>query len=628
MPGPIVHLLVQQRLATALRRSEGSREFVDLLSKEPCSPYAGFGSMGPDFLFFSLREYGDAIGDLSNFIFEVYDTIEPIIEFVEETIEPVKTAIDDAVSAVLPDELEALLAELGSTAGTLGSAMLAKLGEIVTNEVDLFYPFYPKLQQGAPEDEWYWFDFLHYRRTGRFCSTMWRMVRDAGDPDLMRYCLGYASHIGTDVVGHPYVNSIVGGPYRGHWHRHKLVENWIDAWARRHYDDPPSFMGCLRIGPEDTYRPNSIAGSYYSRLCEFPDKRLPDKLSELFVAAQRETYGDIPHPPDFNPDDVDAAYRLWIRWFERATSIGDALAPTPPPPPGSAATALVTDYVNEISSIWSGAGAGGGGGGGGFSIWGIFAAIADFIRRVLETIAKTIEYIINHIDDILLLPLTEALRLIRWLVYQVHLGLWQIYDEARFALVLGGYLFADERDLAKLPWAEAFVNAGNAHMTGGPAAAFAAYPRKRQAYALLGQTEIHLVYPGTLGERPTAEPCPLPHFGVYPDVMIDAHTADPKADAFFFCEQAYPPDPSDPSLAYTHNVERATWKGPQFGSALPFSARLISEMLDDLPNFNLDGDRGYGFLTWRLDGVAPTDPQVSPAPIESNPVNVNYGPTV
>jgi Zinc dependent phospholipase C len=628
MPGPIVHLIVQQRLATSLRRSERGAGFAKLLEAEPCSPYAGFGAQGPDFLFFSLREYGSAIGDLSNFIFSVYDTIEPIIEFVEDAIEPIKTAIDDVVSAVLPDELEALLKELGETADTLGSAVLGKLGEIVTNEVDLFYPFYPKIQAGAPETDWYWFDFLHYRRTGTFCSNMFKLAQ--GDDDLVRYCLGYASHIGTDVVGHPFVNSIVGGPYRDHWHRHKLVENWIDAWARRHYADSPTLRSsCLRLGPDDHYRPDSISGSYYSRLCEFPGGKMPPKLSKLFVDALHLTYDDIDHPPDFQPADVDTAYRLWIRWFERATSIGDALPPTPPPPPGSAAAALVSEYGQEISQIWSGAGSGGGGGGGGgFSIWGIFAAIADFIRRLIETIAKTIEFLITHITDILLLPVTEALRLVRWLIYQVHLGLWQIYDEARFALVLGGYLFPDERDLSKSPWAAAFTNAGSAHLTGGPPAAFMHYPHKRQAYQLFGQTEIHLQYPATLNELPSAEPCPLPHFGALPDAMIDRDSGDPAADAFFACTQPYPPNPADLSLEYTHNVEAGTWHDAQLGSALPFSTRLIAERMSELPNFNLDGDRGYGFKTWRLDGLSPTDPEVKPAKIESNPVDVSYGPTV
>ena len=61
------------------------------------------------------------------------------------------------MSAILPDDLAALL---GDTVGTLGSALLAKLAEIVTNEVDLFYPFYPKIQKGAPENEW---RLLHLR---------------------------------------------------------------------------------------------------------------------------------------------------------------------------------------------------------------------------------------------------------------------------------------------------------------------------------------------------------------------------------------------------------------------------------------------------------------------------------
>ena len=136
------------------------------------------------------------------------------------------------------------------------------------------------------------------------------------------------------------------------------------------------------------------------------------------------------------------------------------------------------------------------------------------------------------------------------------------------------------------------------------------------------------MYPGTLRERPSAEPCPLPHFGVYPNVMIDHHAGDPDADAFVHCVQPYPDDPDDTSTTFTHNVEQQTWKGVQLGSALPFSARLIAERIDDLPNFNLDGDRGYGFLTWRLARLSPTDPLVDPALIESNPVDVEYGPTV
>lgn len=632
MPGPIVHLLVQQRLPAQLRRTESrdAFELARLLDKDPCSPYAAFGSMGPDFLFFSMKEYGSAIGDLANFIFDVYDAIEPLIEFYEQTVGPIKEAIDDAVSFLLPDDLEALFKQIGDTADLLGTALLTQVAKIATDQIDFFYFFYPKIQAGAPENEWYWFDFLHYRRTGQFASNLWRIAKEQGDEDLMRYALGYCTHVGTDVVGHPFVNAIVGGPYRNHWHRHKLVENWIDAWARRHYDDSSQTKNCLRIDPsEDVYRANSIGGSYYSRLCEFPGKKMPVKLQKLLVEAMHQTYDDIPHPVTFSGDDLDTTYRLWIKWFERATAVGDALPPPPVPPPGAAAGALVDGYVETITDIWSeGGGGSGGSGGGGFSIWGFFAAIADFLRKLFETIIKTVQYVIEHAAEILLLPLTEAIALVRYLLYQIQLGLWQMYDEARFALVLGGYLFPDERDFSRMPWAEAFLRPANAHMTGGPAAAFTNYPRKRQNYQHIGATELHLVYPSTLRERWRAEPCPTTMWNATPAFMIDgAGGPTAKALPFLDCEQPYGPV-GDTSDDFTYNVQKNTWTTSQLGAALPFSAYLAAHHMDKLPDFNLDGDRGYAFLTWRLKGLDPLDPATDPARIEFNPVLVEYGPTV
>ena len=77
MPGPIVHLLVQHLLPDTFRTLEhgftpnDKSIFTKLLEEDPCSPYTGFGSMGPDFLFFSVKEYGDGLATLVNTIFEV-----------------------------------------------------------------------------------------------------------------------------------------------------------------------------------------------------------------------------------------------------------------------------------------------------------------------------------------------------------------------------------------------------------------------------------------------------------------------------------------------------------------------------------------------------------------------------
>ena len=91
MPGSIVHLIVQQRLSTYLRElgGEKGRKYAEILESDPCSPYAAFGSMGPDFLFFSLKEYGTPLDELTNFLFDVYDSFKPLIDFYEDHIDPI-----------------------------------------------------------------------------------------------------------------------------------------------------------------------------------------------------------------------------------------------------------------------------------------------------------------------------------------------------------------------------------------------------------------------------------------------------------------------------------------------------------------------------------------------------------
>lgn len=598
MPGPIVHLIVQQRLRAALNALPGGSDYAGLLNTGQCSPYTAFGSIGPDFLFFTMREYGDPLADLVNFMFKAYDAFEPIISFYETYVQPVEATIEDAVTNIDETLFQGLFGDLKATANMLSSTAHAAVASVVVDNVDLFYPFYPKIQKGLPETDWYWFDFLHYRRTGAFASMMWDIA--GSDTDLRRYVIGYTSHIGTDVVGHPFVNAIVGGPYRSHWHRHKLVENWIDAYARNWYTDLPSTKNCLNLQPGDTYIPNAISGSLYYRLTEFPGKRLPDKLKKMFTKAMQTVYGSIPHPPMLFEDDVDAAYRLWQAWFERSTTIGDAQPPTPIPPPGSGAASLVNDYVSGFPPFPGGGSAPGGpGGGGGFSIKKLFKAILDFVDWVASTVSYTGSWIISHAHDILSLPFAEAIGLVKWLLYQIRKGLWEVYDNLRFILVLGGYIFPEPRDLSKNPWGNALLNTDHAHLTGGPHATFAKYPLKQESHGLFGTTEHHLVYPDTVQEQPYAEPMPMPFMGQDPRVFIDqSHPYNAYMEHLYDSTAPYG---SGAQVDRTHDVDQQTWNTAQFGNAIDFSARLIVQRIAKLPNFNLDGDRGYGWKTWRAD---------------------------
>ena len=606
MPGPIVHLIIAQRLRRELvRQTHGESELIELLAADPCSPYTYFGSMGPDFLFFSLKEYGTPLDELANFIFGVYDALEPLIDFYEDNIEPVVDDIEDAIAAVDEALFQGLFGQIKATADALSTTALTAVAVVVTSGIDLFYPFYPKLQSGAPESEWYWFDFLHYRRTGRFASEMWNLA--GGDQDLQRYVLGYTSHIGTDVVGHPFVNAIVGGPYRMHWHRHKLVENWIDAYARNFYPDSAQTKSCLNLGAEDVYLPTAISGSFYYRLTEFPDGELPGKLGDLLVKAMDNTYSDVDHPISMSATDLDTTYRLWLTWFERSTSIGDAVKPTPVPPPGGATAALVSDFVSGFPSF-----PGSPSPGGSFGIDDIFAAIFGFVEWLVDSLGYVFDWVITHAIDIITLPYTEALALLKWLLYQIQKAIFEIYDNLRFLLVLGAYLFPEPHDLVKMPWGKALINTAFVGLTGGASASFFQYPRKQESHGLFGPIEHHLVYQGTLQEQPHAEPAPLAFHGVWPETFISGgFPYDPAIEALYDCDKPYGSDASA-----THFVDSGSWTTGQLGNATRFSARLIAHKLKELPNFNLDGDRGYGWKTWRADDPKNVEP--------NNPVPVHY----
>ena len=113
-------------------------------------------------------------------------------------------------------------------------------------------------------------------------------------------------------------------------------------------------------------------------------------------------------------------------------------------------------------------------------------------------------------------------------------------------------------------------------------------------------------------EYPHAEPAPIPFDGIEPHAVIAGeHVYDSYIEHLY---QAI--GPYGGTDDYTHHVDQQSWNTPQFGSVLCFTARLLRAGLEDLPNFNLDADRGYGWLAWR-----PSDPEN----IETNnPVDAAY----
>lgn len=620
MPASITHLIVQQRLKNNLKP-----KYKKLLNGFETNPYANFGSIGPDFLFFTVLEYGiPGTDDFLNMFFKFYDALEPLIEFKNEVKEKVETEIIAPIEAnlVAIDEtfFKGIFADLKNTGALLSEAIMVSLEKIIVEKVDFFYPFYPKIQQGCPEEDWYWFDFLHYRRTGKFCSNMLQIANAENNDNLKRYCLGYASHIGTDVVGHSYVNAIVGGPYRNHWRRHKLTENWIDAYAKNHYSDIPEITSLLNdtsIEHED-YISNSISGSNYYRLTDFKDQhgitRLPEDLGNMIIKALIMTYPEIkgtpgfdiqPHPKMLDFKNLEQAYLTWQKWFKRTTTVGKAKRPVPVPPPGSAAAALINNFISGFPPLSSS----GGNGGGGFSIHNITHNLANFLKHLVDVLDYIFNWIETNAANILELPINTMLEMIKWLLYQLQKNLYEIAENARFIMVLCGYIYPEPDDLNHQQFGKAFLSPDFVGQTQGGVFNYNQYPLKQVvptinckestfSNSLLTGNEYHLKYPTTSLEYPQTEPTSKPFTtNCLPESFIDG--VFPISSLILKLYESEDPYVNT-TKPCTNDIDNLTLNTYQLGSALSFSQRLINTKLKAIPNFNLDSDRGYGWKCWDL----------------------------
>jgi len=441
-------------LQDPLARSAGEAVHAEL-------PSAVIGSVGPD-LFFWGPDYA-----IVEKLYRLYRNIEEVVAIYNRVVAPIRQvtdAVGEATEAVVgslaPNTLELvklLVEEVKQTAALFKSALGMNLLNGVLDGVNLvtdaaglgsasqafFQLFVPDLHHNRPEKDWYWFDMLHYRRTGLFAKGMVR----AGQltPRQRAFAYGYLSHVAADVVGHPYVNSIVGAPYRLNVQRHVTAENFQDSWKfARYYDG------------------ESVNRTLLSRM-GLPE-RLPTDVGDLLDRAFRGTYGDLPagrRPGKLSGDgfytraQIDETYDVFYRVLklmesmavERPTEpfsgaadiLADALdaftpPPSPPDPPSSACswtdilalglTESSRDCYNEF-----------------------FEELENWLDYLGELISWTLQSLMNLIDLVLALLLSLPICVLLALLYGIQLLCYQAYRSARLALATTGFLMPEPDEL-------------------------------------------------------------------------------------------------------------------------------------------------------------------------------------
>lgn len=233
MPTSGTHITIVQRLAS-------EPKYKPLLGDpDPMLPetdpealkmrFACLGAVGPD-IFYALADYGGDLQDLESTLVKIAGTFNCLSKLSEGLNRWVKQTANAPTQGVL----DSLMAQSALISGVINESILS----LFTAGVNLWPVFEPARQKDVPREGWFWADYLHYVRSGKFVGTLLKLSQN--NPFLHAYSLGYLTHYVTDTVGHPYVNQVVGAPWRLAWQRHHLMENFQDAyvWDRWHVPSP------------------------------------------------------------------------------------------------------------------------------------------------------------------------------------------------------------------------------------------------------------------------------------------------------------------------------------------------------------------------------------------------------
>lgn len=604
MPGIPSHMLMMDEAAASVSPTSDSELFA-ILNLHP--DVARLGAAGPDMTFFA-PDFGQWSVDFVRVVTDFYDdVVAPVVELYEDWIEPVVDALDDieeGVEAVLDEATCDLVAafsdNLEDVTERLGAIRDSLILTLFSKAVNIYDEMTPPLQDGDAEENWFWFDYLHNRRTGRFIREMW----DSADTDRKRaYVLGYIAHYSGDFIGHEYVNTVVGGAPRAHLARHHFAENIIDVSfhdllrnvevtdARVHLQLPHGAdvdsVGTLRTILDN---PNDV-----------PDDMRP--IFQMIHDAMRATYDDAPHPQRINTEYLTVEDLNTAFWFMLAALKGMTSSYIPAPSfPGAEVLDAVNDAIDDFLAtagnpptpsssppgfclnFWSSDCD--------FSL----SALEEWLDYLWDTITylgELLGWIGELIRDLwqvfactLSAPIKLALHGAFWLA---HKALHEILMYLREALVLAAYVHPERNWVDNSPLAQSFLAVGQQPIS----------ETREQMYPhrAAESNEGFQAYPVTPTELPPTVPGPFSPQSVASDLVAGLGSDDVLRDAY-----AGAASPKE-----TREIEFATI-GQSVESAVPMMTRLMRAVVNGdtslLEDWTMDADRGLAYKNWRLGGTS------------------------
>jgi hypothetical protein len=492
MPGPNIHLSSMRHAANRLGGDSfeppgsdrinprwtgmDTTELGKLMKDHP--NFASLGAIGPD-LFFFLPDFRDETVDGVRInVSSVLITVLDFLESLYNTLDPYITLYEQYLGPISEDQAEewsrltgGLSDVVGNVTGDLSSILITALEDFVTQQSDWWSFFSLGLNKGLDEQAYFWSDMLHYRDTGQFGRAILKNAILSKNDGAIAYALGYLTHIGTDVTGHAFVNSISGGPFRLHWQRHHLVENHMDAfWYLNDPTSPASGDDYPQLTESALYfdvafaendntspvaRPpypsgQTLRDNYNRRSLLDIDSSMPDPLPDVLLQSMLDVwYPDGNHPKiltggDGRPsaDLIRQAYDLFYRYLKYVTV--DGFNHEPPDPPDVFPNLSFPTISQPTGDDPPGDGGGGNGGG---NFW---DDLLDFILSVINAIGYALEvaeYLITLPWAIATDLATYPLRL--GLYYALELPLFHMIKSFRAVMVMTGYMLPMDDEIAQ-----------------------------------------------------------------------------------------------------------------------------------------------------------------------------------
>lgn len=220
-----------------------------------------------------------------------------------------------------------------------------------------------------PEKDWAARDFLHWRNTGKLAQSLLKTADVHNDGRLRAYALGYLVNYAALVCGSGHLNSITGAPPRTQWWRQRLVANYVDAWVHGFYSQNPrpTFSGDAPTPGYDAPAWPNLCGSNQQKLIELgtldPEDLMdlaargkdlpvviPDDFAALWFEAVENSFGSM--PAGITAKTFNEAYLFtWlVLWFRTSGQVLGCNEPPPLAPPDGCddAPSELDPFVNGV----------------------------------------------------------------------------------------------------------------------------------------------------------------------------------------------------------------------------------------------------------------------------------------